>query len=148
MIYKYEIACREAGLSEERIKEIRKIFDDDKKKLKRENECMEKNDITYYSVFGVRPEYEDMEAYDIEDPSVNVEMEVIRKWEIEQLARFMKELSVDDRKFLYLYYEENGANDTMIARKLGIPRTTVQSRKKKLLKKLRKRFEEEMIEKN
>ena len=30
MIYKYELACKEAGLDEEKIKEIRKYFDREK----------------------------------------------------------------------------------------------------------------------
>ncbi len=147
MIYKYEIACREAGLSEEKIREIRQLFDNDKKKLKRENESMQKNEITYFNIFAVDPEY-DFAVYEIEDPSTNVEMDVIKKWEIEQLVRFVKELPKDDQEFLHLYFEEVDASDTKIARKLDMPRTTVQSRRKKLMDKLRKRFEEENIEIN
>ena len=38
MIYKYEMACKEAGMSEETIAEIHRMFDADKKKLKRLNQ--------------------------------------------------------------------------------------------------------------
>ena len=145
MIYKYEIACREAGLSDEKIKEIRKVFDDDKKKLKRENECMEKREITYYSIFDVDPEYDFM-SYEIADPSVNIEQDMIKKWEVEQLMIFVGELPLHDQEFLIAYFEEAGANDSKVAKKLGVPRTTVQSRRKKLLEKLRIRFEDEKIE--
>lgn len=41
MIYKYEMACREAGLNEEQIKEIDRVFDADKKKLKRKKNAQE-----------------------------------------------------------------------------------------------------------
>lgn len=142
MIYKYEMACKEAGLSEENIKEIRQIFDTDKKKLKRENEAMEKNGIRYFSISDVNEEAEEIGDYALIDTSVNVEMDVIKKMEIEKLMCYLEELPVEDREFLYFYFEEPKANDTVIARKLGLPRTTVQSRRKKLLEKLRNRFEE------
>lgn len=142
MIYKYEMACKEAGLSEEKIKEIRQIFDNDKKKLKRENEYLEKNDIRYFSISDVDEETEKMGDYSLMDTSVNVEMDVIRKLEIEKLMCYLKELPADDREFLYLCFEEAKENDTAIAKKLGLPRTTVQYRKKKLLTMLRNRFEE------
>lgn len=50
MIYKYEIACKEAGLNKEQINEIRKVFDVDRRRLKRENEKMEQENIRYGSV--------------------------------------------------------------------------------------------------
>lgn len=145
MIYKYEMACKEAGLSEEKIKEIRQIFDTDKKKLKRENEAMEKYEITYYNVFDVDPEY-DFLAYEIKDESVNLEQDMIKNWEIEQLMRFMQEFSESDRKLLLLSFESAKVNDSSLAKELGIPRTTLQSRRKKLIEKLQKRFAEENIE--
>lgn len=142
MIYKYEMACKEAGLSEEKIKEIRQIFDTDKKKLKRENEYLEKNDIRYFSISDVDQDAEDIGDYSLIDTSVNVEMDVIKKLEMEKLMCYLNELPVDDREFLYLCFGEVKENDTAIAKKLGLPRTTVQSRKKKLLTLLRNRFEE------
>lgn len=145
MIYKYEMACQEAGLSEEKIKEIRQIFDTDKKKLKRENEAMEKYGITYHNIFDVDPEY-DFLSYQIKDESVNLEQDMIKNWEIEQLMRFMQEFSENDRKLLLLSFESAKVNDSSIAKELGIPRTTLQSRRKKLIEKLQKRFAEENIE--
>ena len=41
MIYKYEMACREAGLSEEKTAEIRRMFDAEYKKLKRRKKRQE-----------------------------------------------------------------------------------------------------------
>ena len=35
MIYKYEMACKEAGLTEEQIAKIRQVFDSDYKRLDR-----------------------------------------------------------------------------------------------------------------
>ena len=71
---------------------------------------------------------------------------MIKKWEVEQLMIFVGELPLHDQEFLTAYFEEAGANDSKVAKKLGVPRTTVQSRRKKLLEKLRMRFEDEKIE--
>lgn len=78
MIYKYEMACKEAGLSEEKVVEIRRMFDNDKKKLKRENERMEKENIRYFSMNQVE-EDDDFGEYSIADPRVDVEMSVLHK---------------------------------------------------------------------
>ena len=50
MIKKYEDACRQAGLSEEQIKKIRQVFDDEKKRLKRETIEKAKNHIWFIPI--------------------------------------------------------------------------------------------------
>ena len=78
MIYKYEIACREAGLSEEQTAEIRKVFDNDKKRLKRENQRMVEEEILCFSMDRVQTE-DDVEAFEIEDLNANTEEQAIKK---------------------------------------------------------------------
>lgn len=146
MIYKYEIACKEAGLSKEQITEIRKVFDVDRKRLKRETRTMEEENIQFGSVDDINGNYEEVDKRDIEDTNVNIELDYIKKWELEQLNRFLSELTEEEKEFLLAYYEDAKSSDSRIALKLGLPRTTVQSRRKKLLEKLRKRFDEEKIE--
>ena len=146
MIYKYEIACKEAGLSKEQITEIRKVFDVDRKRLKRETRTMEEENIQFGSVDDINGNYEEVDKRDIEDTNVNIELDFIKKWELEQLNRFLSELTEEEKEFLLAYYEDAKSSDSRIALKLGLPRTTVQSRRKKLLEKLRKRFDEEKIE--
>ena len=146
MIYKYEIACKEAGLSKEQITEIRKVFDVDRKRLKRETRTMEEENIQFGSVDDINGNYEEVDKRDIEDTNVNIELDYIKKWELEQLNRFLSELTEEEKEFLLAYYEDAKSSDSRIALKLGLPRTTVQSRRKKLLEKLRTRFDEEKIE--
>lgn len=146
MIYKYEIACKEAGLNKEQINAIRKVFDVDRRRLKRENEKMEQENIRYGSVDDIDDEYEGIAQKDIEDPRQNIELEYIKNWELEQLERFLVELTAEEKEFLLVCYEEAKMSDSRISERLGLPRATVYNRKKRLLKKLRKRFEEEKIE--
>lgn len=47
MIYKYEMACKEAGLSDEATAEIRRFFDAEKKKLKRDKAYREAKGIRF-----------------------------------------------------------------------------------------------------
>lgn len=146
MIYKYEIECEKAGLSKEQINEIRKVFDVDRRKLKREQERMEQENIRYGSVDDISCEFEGIARKDIEDTRCNLELDYIRKWELEQLNRFLNELTEEEREFLLVCYEDAKLSDSRISKRLGLPRTTVQSRRLKLIEKLKKRFEEEGIE--
>ena len=146
MIYKYEIACEKAGLSKEQIKEIRKVFDVDRRKLKREQITMEQENIRYGSVDDIDYNFEEVDRRDIEDTSINLEVSYIRKWELEQLNRFLNELTEEEREFLLICYEDAKLSDSRIAKRMGLPRTTVQSRRVKLIEKLQKRFAEEEIE--
>lgn len=146
MLYKYEIACKNAGLNQEQINEIRKVFDVDRRRLKRENVKMEQENIRYGSVDDIDDSFDGMEKRDIEDPRFNIELDYIKKWEMEQLQRFLTELTEEEREFLLVCFEESVMSDSRIADRLGLPRATVYNRRKRLLKKLRNRFEEEKIE--
>lgn len=146
MIYKYEIACKEAGLNKEQINEIRKVFDVDRRKLRREQDRMEQENIRFGSVDDIDYNFEDVDGRDIEDTSFNIELDYIKKWELAQLNRFLDELTEEEREFLIVCYEDAKLSDSRIGQKLGLPRTTVQSRRLKLLEKLKKRFVEEKIE--
>lgn len=140
MIYKYELACKEAGLNKEEIAEIRKVFDTDRKKLKRENEIIEKANIQYFSIDKTVDEEGNIDSYDICDINANTEMEAIKLWEVEKLREFMNELSVEDREFLYACFDDVRGAEKRIAQRLGIPRNAVQYRKRKLIAHLRKKF--------
>ena len=146
MLYKYEIACKNAGLNQEQINEIRKVFDVDRRRLKRENVKMEQENIRYGSVDDIDDNFDGVEKRDIEDPRFNIELDYIKKWEMEQLQRFLTELTEEEREFLLVCFDESVMSDSRIADRLGLPRATVYNRRKRLLKKLRNRFEEEKIE--
>lgn len=149
MIYKYEIACREAGLNEEKIAEIRKFFDTEQKKLKRLNEKMENSGLFTVSVNAIDSDYYDydVDTYDIEDPTMDVENMVIKKMELSVLRSCMEELSQDDKEFLLACFTGERGAIMELAKKLGLPQTTVSSRKKRLFEQVKKSFLEK-YEKN
>ena len=62
------------------------------------------------------------------------------------LAETIEKLTEEEREFLIVCFEESVMSDSRIADRLGLPRATVYNRRKRLLKKLRNRFEEEKIE--
>lgn len=142
MIYKYEIACREAGLSEEKTEEIRKFFDAEQKKLKRLNEKMENSGLFTVSVNAIDSDcYDyDVDTYDIEDPTMDVENIVIKKMELSVLRSCMEELSQDDKEFLLACFTGERGAIMELAKKLGLPQTTVSSRKKRLFEQVKKSF--------
>ena len=142
MIYKYEIACKEAGLSEEKTAEIRKVFENDRKRLKREQQRMAEENITYFSIDSVETG-EDMEGFDISDPKADTEAFAIRNWELFKLKEYVAELSVEDAEFLLACYQDAKESDERIAEKMGLTRNQVRYKKKMLLKHLRDRFEGE-----
>lgn len=149
MIYKYEIACKKAGLSEEKTAEIRKFFDAEQKKLKRLNERMESSGLFTVSVNAIDSDcYDyDLDTYDIEDPSVDVEGMVIKKMELSVLRSCMEELTQEDREFLLECYAGERGTVMALSKKLGMPQTTVSARKKRLFEQVKKSFLEK-YEKN
>lgn len=140
MIYKYELACREAGLTEEQIANIRKVFKEQYDRMAYEKNVREKLGITFnnFSSFGL-DEDED-ETIDFADPDTDVEEEALHEIELGILRDCIKELPVDDREFLYAYYGGEYGVETALAKKYGVPRTTLQRRKERLLKRLKKSF--------
>lgn len=72
----------------------------------------------------------------IEDKKINIELEVERKVEIEKLKNALLQLNEKEFKLIKaLFYEENTVRN--YAKDIGIPFTTIQSQKKKILEKLR-----------
>lgn len=142
MIYKYEIACKEAGLNEEKIVEIRKVFDNDKKRLKREKQRMEEKDIHCFSIDAFQAG-EDIERFDIADPNADTEALAIKNWELSKLREFLAELTTEDVEFIMACYQEAKESDERIAEKMGLTRNQVCYKKKMLLKHLKERFEGE-----
>ena len=143
MIYEYERACAEAGLSEERTAAIRRVFDADKKQLRRRNEAMERNQIQILSLDGMLSVQEGIRRLEIPDPREGPEEEVIRRMDLEQLNQALEKLPQEDRMLLRLYYSRSAYADTWVSRELGIPRQTLQGRMRRLLETVRKMFFEE-----
>ncbi|PLT84527.1 hypothetical protein [Mediterraneibacter gnavus] len=142
MIIKYEIACREAGLSEENTAEIRKFLDAEQKKLKRRKEAKKKTQLCFLSVeeMAAKIGEDDIESCDIPDPTMNTEEMAIKRFELSVLRSCMDELSQEDKEFLLACFACERGAVAELTRKLEIPQTTVSSRKKALFEKVQKRF--------
>ena len=146
MIYKYEMACKEAGLSEEQTAEIRRFFDAEKKRLKRDKKTREVEGITFSYVTnsdGGNEDAGDLDSRDIVDESFDLEEMIMQKILLEQLHKALLELSVDDREFLLAVHDGFGAA-SRYAKQHGLSEMQVSRRKKKLIEKLRKKFFEKV----
>ena len=142
MDIKYEIACKKAGLSEEKTAEIRRFFDAEKKKLNRRKEAKTKSGFVYLSMEGMQEYYaeSDMETFDIPDFDTDVETEAILSAEIGRLREYLEEFSAEDRDFLLECFSGEYDAISRIAERTGISRTTLSSRKSRLIKRLQAKF--------
>lgn len=141
MILLYENACKEAGLTEEEIKKIRRIFDADNKRYRRDKEAREKAGIVFNSLSAYEDEFGSLS---IKDPhQEDVEDRILHEIELENLRVCLKELPEDDRGFLFKLFGGRGS-ETALAKELGVSRASVQRRKARLIKLLRKMMKEEV----
>ena len=105
MIKKYEKACKESGMSEEKIREIRKIFDRDYKNLKYENCSMEKYE---YSCCSLYLENEDGDyVFDIPDPTCNVEDIALHNLEMEKLMKLLGTIGKENRELILAAFDKD-----------------------------------------
>lgn len=139
MKYQYEMACQEAGLTEEQIAEIRKFFDREKKKMKRDLQAREKQGIGFHSLEDLE-EKNGRDCGNGCDAGFDLEEMVIHRMDIEKLDRCLNELSMDDREFIYAIFSMQRGAIAKISRETGTPRTTLNDRKKRILRTLKEKF--------
>lgn len=138
MIYKYYLACREAGLSEEEIREIDQVFDRDKKKVAYEKAVREEEGIVFNSLSS----FLDKDGEEIDFPSYeeDVAEKVLHQIEIDLVTECLHELPKEDMEFLYrLHSGERGA-ETRLMKELGMTRSEFRWKKKKLHDAVREKF--------
>ncbi len=109
MIYKYEMACKEAGLTEEQIAKIRQVFDSDYKRLDRRQKAKERYGIGWISVTDLSGANEEAD-FDLEDTDTNVEEEVLHRMSLCELRNYMQDLPEEDREFLYDCFSDRPDN--------------------------------------
>lgn len=142
MIYKYEMACKEAGLSEEQTAAIRNFLDGQKKKVAHEKDVREEHGISF-SFSGVSSnridEIGNEEEMDFVDENFDLEELIIHKLELDRLNECLDELPVDDREFILSVYAERGYA-RRYAKEHGMSDMAVSRKKTALLKVLREKF--------
>ena len=146
MIYKYELACKEAGLSEEQTAAIRRFLDNEKDKVAHEKALREKNGIAFsYSSISEdkSDEYGDGDDMDFVDREFDLEELIIHKMELEKLDSCLAELSADDREFLLTVFSGRGGAQRYVETH-KTSKASVARRKKRLLEQLREKFFEKI----
>ena len=135
MYLKYEKACIEAKMTKEEIKEIRKIFDRDKKKLKEQKQLWQKKNYVFFSMDN---ELEDIdEGFCYADENVNVEEEAIDNACMQKLLECLSQLSEDEKEDVLARFDPK-VSFVKYARNRGIPKTTLIRKTDKVVEKLRK----------
>lgn len=138
MKWKYEKACQKAGLSEEEIQEIRKVFDSEKSKRKVNKKNKEKLEIQEVSIESIQKEFDT--RFDFPDPSKNTEEDAVRQLALTYLNDFLKRFSIEEQ---YILLSWGILPDREVAKRLKIKKTTMQDRRKALIKKLKELFKKE-----
>lgn len=140
MLYKYELACREAGLTEEKTKEIRQMFDTEYKRLKRRKQRQKKYGISAISVTDMSGTENECD-YELEDPNNNVEEIVLHKMDLKDLQRYLQELPEEDRNFLYDYYSCGDKPLVYMSEKCSLTKNQVRYKRDRLIMLLRDKFD-------
>lgn len=142
MLIKYEIACKEAGLSEEQTAEIRRFFDAGKKKVKRLKAAKERNNVGYLSLDGIGEEYNDygIYSYEIADTSSDPAEILVAKLEMDLLEECMNELTPEEKEFLLNCFGGGRGYLAQLSKETGISESTLSSRKRSLFEKVKKSF--------
>ena len=135
MKWEYELACREANMSEEEIRNIRNIFDADRKTLKRENELIEQKKIIVFSMDANREKQE--EALNVPDKECNVEEEAIYAVELERLMECLDRLTDEEREVVLALYDPM-IKFEQFARYRVIPQSSLRRRAERIFQKLKK----------
>lgn len=77
----------------------------------------------------------------IKDASENIEDTVIKKIETERLVELVGQLSKEDQELIYCFYlTETPMKETVYAKKMGIPTSTLNDRKVRAIARLKKLY--------
>lgn len=138
MIYKYYLACKEAGLSDEKIREIDQVFDRDKKKVAYDKAVREEEGIVFNSLSS----FLDKDGEEIEFPACeeDVAEKVLRQIEIDLMTECLHELPKEDMEFLYRLFSGDRGIETQMRNELGMTRSEFRWKKKTLLKSIKEKI--------
>ena len=138
MIYKYYLACKEAGLSDEKIREIDQVFDRDKKKVSYDKKLREEEGIVFNSLSSFLDK--DGEEMDFPACEEDVAEKVLRQIEIDMMTECLHELPKEDMDFLYTLFGGDRGIETRMRKELGMTMGEFRWKKKKLLEAVRENF--------
>lgn len=140
MIYEYKLACIEAGLSDEQIKEIEQVFDTEYKHNQYDQKKREKYMIEVLHIEGMLGQDGEVGTLDIPDSTVDIEEDFIHRCDLEHLQEILSQLSEEDREFLMDCFIYEADYVKRLSAKFGITGRAVRWKKEKLLNALREKF--------
>ena len=140
MIYEYKLACIEAGLSEERIKQIEQVFDTEYKHNRYDQVKREKYKMEVLHVEGMIGQDGEIGSFELPDLSVDIEEDFIHRCDLCQLQKLLQELSKEDREFLMDFFNYEADYIKRLSKKYEMTGSAVRCKKEKLLKTLREKF--------
>lgn len=138
MKWEYEKACQKAGLSEKEIQEIRKVFDSEKSKRKVREKSRKITGICEVSIEGIQEGLDS--SFDLPDLMNNTEEDALRQLALSYLGTFLKRFSIEEQ---YILLSWGVLPDREVAERLKMKKSTMQDRRKRLIKKLHEFFEKE-----
>ena len=133
MRYEYYKACVEAGMPEEKIKELERFFDAEKKKLNNKKKRKEQLSILALSIDAETGVY-------AEDETISFETEMLYKEEIRIIHDIINSFGPSDREFLYDYFYKAEENISELARMHNVTRRVAEIRIKWLIKEMREKY--------
>lgn len=138
MKWEYEKACKKAGLSEKEIREIRKIFDSEKSRRKVNQKTRIESGYQEVSIEKILEEGEN--RLDLQDVLQNTEEEALKQLALSHLRTFIKRLKKEEQ-FILLSWRI--LPDREVAKRLGIKKSTMQDKRRRLIKELQNLFKKE-----
>ena len=144
MIYEYKLACIEAGLSDEQIKEIEQVFDTEYKAVQYDQTKREKYQVEILHIEGMVGPDGEVGSYEPEDYSTNIEEDFIHLMDLERLQNILAELSDDDREFIMTCFAYETSYIKRLRERFDLTTEGVRSKKRRILAELQKRFFEEI----
>ena len=139
MRIEYERACKEAGVPEETVKAIRRIFDADKKRMKWEKKTRKETGFVYYSIELLKNPGDGC-YYDLPDPEMDLDEIIIHKLDLERLSVILDMLPETEKQFILDCFDADYGSYKEIAKKYGMSVGTVQQKKRRVVERIRKLF--------
>jgi len=141
MRIEYERACKQAGLPEEQVKAIRRMFDADYKRLKRRKKARE--NYTFFSLEYLWHPSKETFPYHIVDPDADVERIIFHKLDLERLNMVLERIPERDKEFILDCFDADWGGRKPIAEKYGMTLGAIKQKKRRVLERIRTLFFEE-----
>ena len=147
---KYEAICRKEGVSEQKMREIRRIFNTDVQRANREKRYREEHGISICSLsaLGVGDyDTDEMGDYEIADSSGDPLEKLIADWDEKEqerklavLQECLSELPPEEKEILLTYYGGSYGIESKMARDLGMERKAFIRLRQRLLARVQEMF--------